>query len=168
MLIVSTVSEVKELLKLYDFVSATRGETEYRLVPLVRVDTEEMAKVLQSMFEQFTQEEPVFTTADTKMKAPPPIKKGEGHGLKVIPLKDVAHALFLVGTRDEIERAMAIIREVEESVGTARDKVVYTYRVKHSEPEAIAKLAFMIYNLLVEEGLQIKLRYLWKGCLRDR
>lgn len=153
MLIVSTVAEVKELLKLYDFVSATRGQMEYRLVPLQRVNTDEMAKVLQAMFEQFNQDEQVFTTADGKAKTPPSPKKNEGHGLKVIPLKDVAQAVFLVGTREEIERAMEIIYEVENAVGTAREKVVYTYRVKHSEPDAIGKLVNSIYTLLVAEGI---------------
>lgn len=155
MLIVSTVAEVKELLKLYDFISATRGETQYKLVPLGKVNTDEMVKVLESMFEQFNQEEEVFTTAETKGKSPPPAgKKGDGHGLKVIPLKEVAKAVFLVGTREEIERAEAIIEEVENAIGSARDKVVYTYRVKHSDPEAIAKLVNQIYTLLMEEGIE--------------
>ncbi len=153
MLIVSTVSEVKELLKLYDFVSATRGQTEYKLVPLLKTDTDEMAKVLQAMFEQFSQEEQVFASDAKGGKAPPPLAKNEGHGLKVIPLKDVARAVFLVGTRDEIERAETIIAEVENAVGNARDKVVYTYKIKHSDPEAIGKLINQIYGLLVSEGI---------------
>ena len=154
MLIVSTVAEIKELLKLYEFVSKTRGVMEYRLVPLVKVDTEEMAKVLQAMFEQFSQEEAVYQTADKKggggtAQAP----KVEGHGLKVIPLKDVARAVFLVGTREEIERAESIIQEVESQVGSAREKVVYTYHVKHSDPEELAEVLAKIYELLVTEGI---------------
>lgn len=151
MLIVSSVAEVKEVLKLYDFVSSVRGTTEYKLVPLQKVDTEEMAKVLEAMFEQFQQEQQVYSTDDKGRKSSGPPK--EGHGLKVVPLKDVARAVFLVGTRDEILQAETIIREVEMQVGTAREKIVFTYRVKHSDPEELAQVIAKIYDLLVSEGV---------------
>lgn len=152
MLIVSTVAEVKELLKLYDFVSSVRGNTEYKLVPLVRVEINEMTKVLEAMFEQFQQAEQIIDTDDRSSKIAK-AKSIEGHGLKVIPLRDVARAVFLVGTRDEIARAEAIIREVESSIGSAREKVVYTYHVKHSDPERVGEVLAKIYDLLVSEGI---------------
>lgn len=151
MLIVSTVAEIKELLKLYEFVASTRGQTDYKLVPLFKVDTDEMTKVLQSMFEQFSQQETVFQTDDKKAKITQAPK--ETHGLKVIPLKEVANAVFLVGTREEIERAEAIIKEVETSVVSARERIVWTYKVKHSDPEDLAVVLEKIYNLLLEEGI---------------
>lgn len=152
MLIVSTVAEVKELLKLYDFVSSVRGNTEYKLVPLQRADINEMTKVLESMFEQFSQEETIVTT-DDKSSSIAKNKALERHGLKVIPLKDVARAVFLVGTREEINRAEMIIQEVENSIGSAREKVVYTYHVKHSDPEKVGEVVAKIYELLVVEGI---------------
>ncbi len=168
MLIVGRVGEIKELLKLYDFVTEHRGELEYRLVPLRRVDTEEMASVLEAMFEQFSQEEEVYEseTADpasgkTSSKSRSSRRRSSGsstpsggsQALKVIPLKDVARAVFLVGISEEIERAERIIQEVEEAVGQARDKVVITYRVKHSDPEELAQVLSQIYELLLAEGI---------------
>jgi general secretion pathway protein D len=152
MLIVTTVAEVKELLKLYDFVSSVRGTTEYKLVPLLKADINEMTKVLEAMFEQFAQKEAIVTT-DEKGSTVAKSKVMEGHGLKVIPLKDVARAVFLVGTREEIMRAEAIIREVESSIGSAREKIVYTYHVKHSDPERVGEVVARIYELLVVEGI---------------
>ena len=154
MLIVSTVGEIKEILKLYDFVTAHRGDTDYRLVPLRRTDTQEMSEVLEAMFEKFSQEEEVFEVSEENQRSRRrrSTPKGE-HGLKVIPLKDVAQAVFLVGTSDEIARAERIIQEVEAAVGQARDKVVYTYRVKHSDPEEIAQVMVKVYQLLVAEGI---------------
>ena len=43
-LIVAQVAEVQELLKLYDFISLNRGDKEYKVITLNRVDAEEMSK----------------------------------------------------------------------------------------------------------------------------
>ncbi len=164
MLIVAPVGELKELLKLYDFAAASRGDTDYKLMPMNKVAAKEMADILNAMFAQFAAEEQaavqtvvegnrssksgnkgvVVTTAS---------KKTDNYGLRVIPLTDVAQAVFLIGTKEEIQKAEGIIAEVEGQVGAARSKIVFTYRAKHSDPEDLGKLLSQIYQLLVAENV---------------
>jgi general secretion pathway protein D len=67
----------------------------------------------------------------------------------VIALPKVAQAVFLVGTAEEIEKAEDIIREVESQVGAARDKSIFSYTVKHSDPDELAQTLSKIYELMI-------------------
>lgn len=61
-IIVGQRSEVEELLKLYDFALANRGDKEFKVVPLGRVDAEEISNVLAAIFGQ----------SEGRSKGPPP------------------------------------------------------------------------------------------------
>ena len=114
-LIVAPVSDVKELLKLYDFVSSNRGDRDYKVIPLKRIDPEEMGKILSAVFDQMA-EMPVTIekTPDRNEKisarldrlaamaarpSGPENKPLEANGLRIIPVSNLTPALFLYGTR---------------------------------------------------------------------
>lgn len=163
-LIIAQTSEVKELLKLYDFISLNRGDKDYRVVPLSRVDAEEMTKILNTIFGVLT-EEPTATRSEvpathqvgrtfvppqtTEVRSP---ATGE-NGLQVIPLTQIASAIFLIGTREEIRKAENIIREVEEQVGEAHGRTIFWYTAKNSDAEELAEVLFRIYSLMVENRI---------------
>lgn len=163
-LIIGTATELKELLKLYDFVSANKGDKEYKIVPLRKVNAEDMAKILSAVFDQFVEEaksserSPPLNRPRSAPNAPIPIMRPNGrsdegggfNGLKVLPLAQIAQALFLIGTKEEIRRASEIICEVEGHVGVARDKVIYSYKTKHSDAEELANVLQKIYTLMVQ------------------
>lgn len=160
-LIVGQVSEIQELLRLYDFVSSNQGDKEYKAVTLSRVDADEMSKILSAIFGGLM-ESPSLGCKDTKgpMKpggnqgfCPPQDNSGD-NGLRVIPLSHVARAVFLIGTRQEICKAERIIRDVENQVGEARGKLIYWYTTKHSDPDELADVLEKIYNLMVTSGVE--------------
>lgn len=169
-LIISQVSEVQELLKLYDFISTNRGDKEYKAVPLMRVEAEEMAKILSAIFGGLTEtpksEQPLFFASEKGVKMNPaaqPSTKGrsaaapldgDDNGLRIIPLSQVARAIFLVGTREEIRKAESIIQDVEDQVGEARGKIIYWYTTKHSDPEELAQVLEKIYYLMVTRNIE--------------
>lgn len=144
--IVGHPEEVKELLKLYDFVASNRGDKEYKAVSLRRVDPEEMARMLGAIFDHFEPKEP---SADGK---PVPVLAEGGSGLRVITLQNIGQALFLVGTQEEIRKAEEIIREVETQVGDAKEKVIHWYTAKHSNAEDLANVLAKIYVLTVQQA----------------
>jgi general secretion pathway protein D len=175
-LIVGNVTEVQEMLKIYDFVSTHRGDKEYKAVKIHKVDVEEMAKVLSILFESI-HEEPgeVQNSFPSPMQAGPekgrppegkgaqrppeytraPPRPQQAHGtssLRVIALRDIAQALFLVGTKEEISKAEEIIRSVEDQVGATRRKEIVWYNVKHSDPEELAQILSRVYELMIETG----------------
>lgn len=158
-LIVGTVSEVKELLKLYDFAVANHGERAYRLVPLKKADPEELGKVLNALFDQLRREGPPPFTVDPKTGRPmppsPPPPSMESNGLQVIPIKAIASAVFLIGTPEEIKKAVKIIHDIESQIGGSREKVIFTYHVKHSNAEEVAKLVDKLYGLMIKTGARL-------------
>lgn len=179
-LIIGQVAEIQDLLKLYDFVASNKGDKEYKLFPVRRVDVEEMARILAAIFDQTSGtgnergktfvdiEKSAQTSSGPKSGSP---QKGsnysrsiesyggrsengyESNGLKVIPLAHVAQALFLVGTKEEIRKAEQIIHQVESQVGEARERVIYWYTARHSDPEELAEVLQRVYVLMVRTGV---------------
>lgn len=160
-LIIAPVKEVKELLKLYDFVESNSGTLEYRIIPLKRVDAEQMGKILSSIFEQFTEETEILeqSTQGTKNNASNHKSNRErgpqyqgSNGLKIITLADVAQALFLIGRPEEISKAEDIIQQVEAEVGEAREKVIYTYVAKHTDTVELSDILERVYAMMLQGG----------------
>lgn len=165
--IIAQVADLQDLLKLYDFIAANKGDKEYKVFPVTRVDPEEMARILAAIFDQ-TQNEvslsrpPAMGNPNSRDRGPPPPPRlrppssgsdnFEANGLKVIALGHLARALFLVGTKEEIRKAEQIIRQVESQVGEAREKVIYWYTAKHSDPEELADVLYKVYLLMVRTG----------------
>lgn len=160
-LIIGQVAEVQSLLKIYDFVSQNRGDRDYKVIALQRVEAEEMAKILETIFNQFAEEASLETTAEPSgasagsraVKSQRIAGSSEGNGLRVVTLAGISQAIFLMGTKEEISKAEAIIREVEGQIGEARDKVIYTYSVKHSSAEELAEVLEKMYALMVQTGV---------------
>lgn len=171
-MIIAQVGEVQELLKLYDFIATNRGDKEYKAVPLTRVNPQEMSKILAVIFDQLNEQpkmpdfpmgprmgfrpdrpgpQPQFPSRE-KDKKVDVSDTNDGNGLRVIALGHIAHAIFLVGTKEEIKKAEQIIRDVESQVGEAREKVIYWYTVKHSEAEELANVLERVYSLMVKTG----------------
>jgi len=165
-LIIGQVGEVLDLLKLYAFIAANKGDKEYKVFPIRRIDAEEMARILGTIFDhrQGSEEgmrdlpsmlEKQMNPKDrSKTKSPmqPPKDNGDANGLKIIALSNVANALFLVGTKEEIKKAEQIIHQVEDQVGEARERVIYWYTAKNSDPEELAEILQKIYFLLLRSN----------------
>ena len=150
-LVVGRVSEILALLKIYDFVAEHRGDQQYRIITLRKVDAAEMTKILETIFEEFTED--VTVEEGSQQKTTTKRKGDSANGLRVVPLSEVAQAIFLVGTEQELKKAESIIREVESRVGEAREKVIYTYHVRHSDVEELAGILEKIYSLMVTTGV---------------
>jgi len=153
-LLIGPAGEVQDLLRLYDFITTNRGEKEYRLLPTFKLPAEEMAKILEAIFDQ--SDEPVVSSqssAAASGNAPRSTpQSSEINGLKIIILQNMSQALFVVGTREEVRKAEEIVRNVENQIGGARDKVVFRYPVRHSEAEELADVLYRVYSLMIATG----------------
>lgn len=178
-LIIASVGEVKDLLKLYDFVSTNRGDKEYRIIGLRKTNAEEMAKILSAIFDQMIESPSGSERLDRQGRFPSPPRtdnrqqnrkmppfqrqtdKQENYdtsGLKIIALTHIAQALFLVGTMEEIRKAQDIVYQVESTVGEAREKVIFWYTTKHADPDELAALLDKIYTLMITTGAGMEKR----------
>lgn len=187
-LIIGQVAEVQDLLKLYDFVAANKGDKEYKVFPVLRVNADEMARILSAIFDhggsggepprmipEFNRGGPTGGPSPNpnlnRFRPPgappmpiggppqfgPPLETGDTNGLRIIPLSHIARALFLIGTKEEIKKAEQIIRQVESQVGEARERVIYWYTVRNSDPEELAEVLQKIYLLMVKTGIGMEM-----------
>lgn len=143
-LLIGPSGEIQDLLRLYDFIAVNRGEKDYRLLPVYKLQADEMARILGAIFDH-TDSPAVATEANS---SPP----ADVNGLKIIVLQNMAQALFVVGTREEVRKAEEIVHNVENQIGGARDKVVFWYNVKHSEAEELADVLYRVYSLMISTG----------------
>lgn len=141
------VRDIQDLLQLYHFIDVNRGEKEYRLIPVFKIPSEAMGRILAAMFDQM---ESGMSEGGDSSKGNK--NKFDLNGLKIIPLPGDAQALFLVGTCEEITKAEEVVRSVESQIGGARDKTVFWYTVKHSEAEVLADVLYRVYLLMASSG----------------
>lgn len=148
-LLIGPSGEIQDLLRLYDFISVNRGEKDFRLLPIYKMQAEEMSKILGAIFDH--SDAPIQTSSNTPGGGNRS-SASDVNGLKIIVLENMSQALFLVGTREEVRKAEEIVRSVESQVGGARDKVVFWYTVKHSEAEELADVLYRVYSLMITTG----------------
>lgn len=164
-LIAAPTQDVKELLKLYEFISNNRGDNDYKIIPLKRIDPEEMGKILAAIFDQMAEgsstlekmtdrNENISSRLDRLASMARPTQsepENRTGGLRIIPINHLSPALFLFGTREELKKAESIIHEVESHMGGAREKVIYWYTSRHSDPLELADILVKVYALMVKE-----------------
>lgn len=150
-LLAGQVSTVQEMLKVYDFIASTRGGKDYRFVALTKINAEEMAKILTSIFGDNGTKRP--SRLPVPGEAARPTSESEEPGLKVITLAQSTRALFLLGTPEELRKAEEIIHEVENQLSETKDRTVYWYTVKHSDAKELAEMLEKVYSLMTNAKL---------------
>lgn len=151
-LLVAKISDIYDMLRLYDFVSSHKGHKEYRAIPLSKVGAEDMAKVLRSVFNQAQETAKAYKAPEgTKQRE---VAQGpEANGLQVFTLGSESHTIFLLGTTEEVRKAEDVVREIESQIGGVRDKVIYWYTTRHSDAIEMADVLAKVYNLMVASGV---------------
>ncbi|AAF39657.1 type II secretion system protein GspD [Chlamydia muridarum str. Nigg] len=126
------VHEITELLKIYEFLQSDNIRQEHRIVSLSKIDPFEMLAILKAAFREDL------------------AKEGEdsaGVGLKVVPLQNHGRSLFLSGALPIVQKAIDLIRELEEGIENPTDKTVFWYNVKHSDPQELAALLSQVHDI---------------------
>ncbi|AAX50847.1 General secretion pathway protein D [Chlamydia trachomatis A2497] len=126
------VSEITELLKIYEFLQSDNIRQEHRIVSLSKIEPSEMLAILKAAFREDL------------------AKEGEdssGVGLKVVPLQNHGRSLFLSGALPIVQKAIDLIRELEEGIESPTDKTVFWYHVKHSDPQELAALLSQVHDI---------------------
>ena len=77
------------------------------------------------------------------------------NGLRVVTLANVAQAIFLLGTPEEIRKAEEIIYQVELEVGEATEKVIYTYHCRHTDSVELADILEKVYAMLLQQHVNL-------------
>ena len=142
------VREVLEILKVYDFVVQPKQQQEYRLITLQKAQSEEVSKILLSIFEVEAMKGLSEIGAE-RHKASHSSSADAASGFRVVALKNPAQSLFLLGRGEQLEKAQSIIQDIENKIGEVQDKVVYWYACKHSEAEELADVLSQVYSKII-------------------
>jgi len=152
LVIVGLVREVQDLLKIYDFVVAPQCMQQYRILSLRRADSKEVSEILSSIFEGDTSKMMGPANGD---KSGPFFTSEASFGFRAIALTYPASSLFLMGKKEQLEKACKIVEDIEESIGGVQEKTIYWYACRHSEAEELAKVLSQVYTKLVDTALEI-------------
>lgn len=137
-LLIGPSADILDLLRLNNFITQNRGEKEYRLLPAFKLPAEEMATIIEAVFDQSNQK------IESESSLPP-----EANGLRIIPLKNMTQALLVVGSREEVRKAEEIAANVENQIGGSRNRVVFWYTAKHSSADELADVLYRIYSMMI-------------------
>lgn len=135
--LLSSADGIEQLLKIYDFIESSHGQREYALIPLSRINAEEMASILTLYFNG---SEVAFT--DSSLRGP-----------RIMALPNLAASLFVAGSAQEVARAREICANLEQQVDNPQAMAIEWYQCKHSEPESLAEVLSQVYGLLVGDPL---------------
>lgn len=140
--LIGNVREVRDLLKVYDFIASPKRAQEYKIVTLQRADSEEVAKILTCIFEG-----EVLKAGEERSTMPAPVLASQdaSFGFRVIPLKFPASSLFFIGKHEQIEKACQIVKDLEISIGEVQEKTIHWYSCRHSEAEELSKVLSQVY-----------------------
>jgi len=127
--ITATALDIQEILKLHSFVKSGNGSQDFQIAKLSKLDAKEMERILNSAFH-----DGAITS--------------EGSSLRVMPLQNMSHALFLSGTKDEVKKAIKLINSIESQIEDPQEKTVFWYTAKHSDAEELATVLAKVYDLL--------------------
>ncbi len=149
LVLIGQVRELKDLMKVYDFIAAPKRAQEYRILTLQRADSEEVAKILTCIFDgEMTRGGEGMSGGPT----PAPsmlIPQDASFGFRVIPLKYPASSLFFIGKHEQIQKACQIVHDLEESIGEVQEKTIHWYACRHSEAEELAKVLSQVYTKMM-------------------
>ncbi len=147
---VGLVKEIFELLKVYDFIAAPQQAQEWRLVALQKAHSEEMIKILVALFGGDGGTISTAMPSGQDMKMPYSPSQEGGTNFRVMPLKYPGNSLFLIGKREQIEKASEIIQDIESKIGQVQEKTIQWYACKHSDADELAKVLSQVYMKLTQ------------------
>ncbi|MCP5492259.1 MAG: type II secretion system protein GspD [Chlamydiales bacterium] len=138
--IVSTKDEIVKLLDLYDAVWADGQKRTIRVLALSKISPKEMEKMLKAFF---------GPSADNGRMT---VSKGGAH-LSMLPLPNEG-SIALIGIKETIERAEALVRELEAQVEDPMEMTVYWYPCRHSDPNDLSDVLEKVYQSLAYSNLE--------------
>lgn len=136
--IVSMKEEVEKLLSLYDAVWEKESEKITKVIPLKKMTTSDMEKILRSYF------------GDLADKNRMSMMKGS-EDLSIMTLSHET-SLVLIGMKDMVKKAEEIIKETEGQINNPSEMTVHWYTCRHSDPIDLSNVLEKVYLSLIFSG----------------
>jgi general secretion pathway protein D len=134
--VVSTKEEIEKLVQLYRTVWQDPQGKISKVVPITKMSTREMEKILTTFF------------SDSLEKPQrPPFGKFDNEGLAILTPSQ-GSALILLGQREIVSRAEKLICDTEAQLSDPAEMTIYIYNCKHSDPNDLAKVLDKVYYSL--------------------
>jgi len=139
--IVAAKEEVEKLLTLYDAVWEKESEKISKVIPLTKIGTKEMEKILAAYF------------GETTKKPRNALSRGEGDDLIMMPVGEEG-SLAIIGIKELVEKAEKVIRDTEAQMENPNEMTVYWYSCRHSDPIEVSEVLEKVYFSLIYTGVE--------------
>lgn len=137
--LISTKSELLKLLSLYESVWEKEHEKLTRVLPLKKISSTEMEKILKAFF-----------CDDPSQNRLASLKGSES--IQIFGVKD-ENIIVLVGARPLIDKAEEVVIATEEQIQDPKEMTVFWYICKHSTPSELSEALEKVYNSLLHISL---------------
>ena len=121
-LIIATVKQVRDILKIYDFIQTNKTNKNYKIIPLKKISAKDISSILNSFFSE--------------------------NNTQIIELESIQHSILIIGSEEEISRSEEIIYDLENQIEDSKEKVIYWYNTKHSDAQELAETLSKVYNMM--------------------
>lgn len=133
--LISTKSELLKLLSLYESVWEKEREKTTRVLPLKKISSVDMEKILKAFF-----------CDDPSQNRLAHLKGAES--LQIFGVKE-ENIIVLVGSKPLVEKGEEVITATEEQIQDPKEMTVFWYICKHSTPTELSEALEKVYNSLL-------------------
>lgn len=133
--LVAVKEEVEKLLQLYDAVWEKASKKVSRVIPLAKLQSEEMLKILKAYFGNISEGDKFS------------VLKGVNE-IAILPLA-TENSLVLVGSQELVNNAQEMIEKTEEQIERPCEMTVFWYNCKHSDPADLCDVLEKVYYSLI-------------------
>lgn len=138
--IIAQQGGVKRLLQLYDAVFTQGQDKMVRVITLKKATAQDAEKILKGFF------------SEAAMRSRPNFYSSIMEELQLFPIAE-SNAVVIVGSQDMVEKAVEVLKDLEEGLQESSDSMVTWYSCKHSEPEDLAAILENVYASLCKADL---------------
>ncbi len=139
--LVGSKEEIEKLLALYGTVWQGQEGKMAKVVSVTKMQVREMEKILTTFF------------GEALDKGKPPFARADQEGLSVFPLGQ-SNTLVLIGSKETVDRAEAIVKETEEQLQDPAEMTVFLYQCKNSDPVDLAQVLEKVYVSLIHANAE--------------
>ncbi|RDB31169.1 type II secretion system protein GspD [Candidatus Similichlamydia laticola] len=138
--LIGRASDVQKGLQIAYFLLEQGSKREFRVVPLTKIAAQDMEAILRSALGNPLSWGHSLSFSNQTSEL-------EGIGLQVVPLMSPG-GLFLVGSKEEVERAAQIMQKIEKGLAGPAKREIIRYVVKHTDPVELGKVLAKICKIL--------------------
>jgi len=146
-ILVGLQKEIKTMLAMCEGIWDSQVNKVIKVIPLNKITYEEMEKILKAYFHRSSE-------LPAAIRSPQSGGSGKGDGeLSIFPLSK-ENSIVLVGNQDIVDRAEALLFDVDNQVHSPRELTIFWYFCNYADPIELSEVLEKTYDSLIHSQLE--------------